>query len=174
MRACRLLEGDAQLHAGEVGTEAEVVAAAEGEVLVRLAVEVDDVGGELGVVVVGGAQHERDAVALLDLHVVDVGPGRPGGHHHHRREPAQQLLDGGRDERRIVDEPLPLLGVGGEVLDHAVERGRDGVEPTAAEQVADAEQLRLVEGRPSMVAWTIFDSSVSSGSASRSAMRSRK
>ena len=82
----QLLEGDAQLHAGEVGAEAEVVAAAEGEVLVRLAVEVDDVGGELGLVVVGGAEHEGDAVALLDLDVVErdvlrrrrAGPPSPG------------------------------------------------------------------------------------------------
>ena len=64
---------------------------------------------------------------------------------HHRGEPAQQLLDGGGDAARVVDEPLPLLGVGGEVLDHAVEGGRHRVEPAEQEQVADAEQLGLVE-----------------------------
>ena len=44
-------------------------------------------------------------------------------------------------ERRVVDELLPLLGVLGEVGEHAVERRGDGVEPGEEEQVADVDDV---------------------------------
>src|SRR2546430_13382639 len=56
----QLLEGDAQLEASQVSTEAEVVATAEGHVLVGVAAEVDVGVGELVLVQVGGAQHESE------------------------------------------------------------------------------------------------------------------
>ena len=65
---------------------------------------------------------------------------------HHRRLPAQQLLDGRGDERRVVDDLLPVLGVLGEEAEHAVERRRDGVEPGDEEQEADVEDL--LAGQP--------------------------
>ncbi len=71
--------------------------------------------------------------------------GRHSGHTHDRRLPAQQFLDRGRDLGRVVDELAPVLGMGGEKREHAVERGRDRVEARDQEQEADVEDLGAAE-----------------------------
>src|SRR5438067_12169016 len=63
-----LVERHPQLEPGEVRTEAQVVASAEGEVSVGVTREVDLGSAELVFVVVGGAEHEVDRVAGLELH----------------------------------------------------------------------------------------------------------
>jgi hypothetical protein len=126
-----------------------MVATAEGQVLVRIAVEVHLVGLELRVVGVGRAEHEAHAVAGVDLDVVQSDVlGRSTRHDHDRCQPAQHLLYGGGDAGRIRDELLTMVGVLRQEGDHAVQRRRHGVEPAEQEQVADTEQLRLGERLP--------------------------
>ena len=123
--------------------EATVDAAAEGDVAVDLAVEAHLVGvGELGLVGVGRSDHDHDLVAGLDRAAVELGvlDGHPGDTHD-RRLPAQQLLDGVGDERRVLDQLAPVVGVLGQEREHAVERGRDGVEAGDEEQEADVQDV---------------------------------
>ena len=70
--------------------------------------------------------------------------GDPGDAHD-RRLPAQELLDGVRDELGVLDELAPLLGVLGQEGEHAVERGRDRVEPGDEEEEADVEDVLAAE-----------------------------
>ena len=57
------------------------------------------------------------------------------------RLPAQQLLDGVRDDVGVLDELAPVLGVLRQEGEHAVERGRDRVEPGDEEEEADVEDV---------------------------------
>ena len=88
------------------------------------------------------AEHGHDVVALVHGAAADLGVlHRDADDGHHRRLPAQQLLDRGGDDRRVVDDLLPVLGVLDEEAEHAVERRGDGVEPGDEEQEADVEDL---------------------------------
>ena len=66
--------------------------------------------------------------------------GHPGDAHD-RGLPAQQLLDGVGDERGVLDELAPVLGVLGQEGEHAVERGGDRVEAGDQEEEADVEDV---------------------------------
>ena len=109
-----LAHGRLDLGAGEAGAEAEVLtAAAEGDVLVRGARHVEDVRvlEHLLVAVGGGVVHD-DLVALLDRHAADLGVAGGGAPEVvDRRAPAEHLLHAGVPERRVLAEPLRLVGV---------------------------------------------------------------
>ena len=71
--AVPLLERDAQLPPGQVGAEAAVGAGAEGDVVVRGAVEVDVVAaGEVLLVTAGRRQREVDDLAGLERAAVEL------------------------------------------------------------------------------------------------------
>ena len=76
---------------------------------------------------------------------LDVRGGDPG-HRGHRGLPPQELLDGRRDDRRVVDDPPTLVGVLGQVGDEALEGVGHRVQPGQDEQEADADDL--VHGQP--------------------------
>ena len=104
-RRSELLEHHADLQAGEVGAEAEVrAAAAEGDVLVRRAPDVEaERVVEHVLVAVGRDVEDDDLVAFGDA------PGRGSRCRAvavrrkcmHRRRPAEHLLDGDGHERRV-------------------------------------------------------------------------
>src|SRR5262245_3265138 len=101
--APELLEGDARLEAGERGAEAEVHAAAEGEVLARVAAQVEAVGvREDALVAVRRADQQQHLVALPDLLAVEAGVARGRPRHELRRVVVPQRLPrpGGADARR--------------------------------------------------------------------------
>jgi hypothetical protein len=81
-------------------------------------------------------------VALLHGTAGDLGVGdRSTDDAHDRRLPAEHLLDRGRDELGILDDLAAVVGVLGQVGEHAVEGGGDGVEAGDEEQEADVEDL---------------------------------
>ena len=119
-----------QLEPREVRAQAPVEAARERDVPVGGAVEVDDQRiVEALVVEVGGRPQHAQVIAGVDLLTADleVGGGDPTTPDDRRLDP-HQLLDRGRQQTRIVDHPLALVGVPGEPVDHARQRGGDGVE----------------------------------------------
>ena len=145
----QLGEDELQLHAGQVGAQAEVrTAAAERDVRVRVARDVEDerVVPHL-FVAVGGDVPDDDAVTGLDRPAPDLGvDGRGAAEVQHRRAPAQHLLD------RVVDaalgvllQQLELLRVGHERV-HAV-RGRvaGGLVARHREQQHEHVELELAE-----------------------------
>ena len=73
--------------------------------------------------------------AQLDVLLGDAN--HPGD----RGLPPQELLDGRRDQRLVLDQPAPPLGVGGEVDEEALQRGAHRVEPRDQEEEADVEDL---------------------------------
>ena len=104
----------ADLHAGQVGAQAEVgAAAAEGHVVVGGPADVEPVGvGEHRLVPVGRDVPEHDLVPFGELLIADghVGDGlaaemHDGGH------VSQHLLHGGGEERPVRPEALPLVRV---------------------------------------------------------------
>ena len=63
-------------------------------------------------VAVGGGVVHDDLVALLDRHAADLGVAGGGAPEVvDRRAPAEHLLHAGVPERRVVAEPLRLVGV---------------------------------------------------------------
>src|SRR3954471_11650280 len=88
-----LLDGDAHLHAGQVGPGAAVDAHAERHVAVELAIDDDLVGPlERVRVAVGGGEAQQDAVAFVHRAAGDLGVGGGDAGHGHRRVRPQQLL----------------------------------------------------------------------------------
>lgn len=70
-------EDGAELPAGEVGAEAEVLAVAEGDMGVRVAADIEAVGvGELALVSVGRGVPEDDGVAGVDVLALQLDIGR--------------------------------------------------------------------------------------------------
>ena len=122
-----LFERDAPFEAGERGAEAEVDAEAEREVLADLAVDVEPVAVRVApVVAVRRADEEQHDAAFghrlaVELHVARrrTRPTCGAG-----RLEAQQLLDRVRDERRILDELAPLVGVLGQHLAGPADQAR--------------------------------------------------
>ena len=109
----QLLEGDPHLHLGQVRAHAVVDAAGpERHVRVRRAADVEPVGLlEDRLVAVARDEPGRDLVAGLDLRLGQLGvDGRGAAEVVHGRGPAQHLLGGGLAERRIVAQPLELVG----------------------------------------------------------------
>ena len=109
-----LLDGDLQLHAGQVRAEAAVDADAEREVPVALAVDArprrDPRTSRVAVAGREGQQHPlagRDGARRRPR-----PPRRPSRAIVTGRVGPQELLDGGRDELGLVDQPLPV-GRGG-------------------------------------------------------------
>ena len=102
------------LHAGQVGAEAEVGAAtAERYVVVGRARDVEGVGiGEHGLVPVGRGMPEHDLVPLLECLPPEFGVGHHGAAEvHHGRDEAQHLLDRTREEAAVLAQLFPLLGM---------------------------------------------------------------
>src|SRR5438552_3292406 len=117
------LEGDAQLHPGQVRSGAAVDAEAEGGVAVDLAVDDHLVGPvEGGGVPVGGREREQHELVGLHrtavpVHVLFDEPG-----HGHGGVGAEQLLHGDWKQLGLGNEPLPVGRRSGQVPD----RGADG------------------------------------------------
>ena len=141
--AVPLAQHDAELAPGEVRTEAAVHAPTERQVTVHLTIEPHlERVGELGGVDVGRTDAHAHHVARLHRTTRDLGVfGAEARHAGHRRLPAQQLFDRGRDDRRVVDDLLPMRWVLGQVRERTRERVGDGVEPGEQEQEADVEDL---------------------------------
>src|SRR5207244_9580229 len=108
----QLLEHDLDLEPREVRPQAEVVAEAEGEVLVRRSADVEPVRVREDVLVpVGRAVPEGHLVVLTDRLAVELRVVRHrAAEVHEGRDPAEHLLDGGVEERGIVREACPLVG----------------------------------------------------------------
>ena len=107
-----LANGDAELEAGEVRSEAAVDPSAEAEVAVDLTVELDDVGSFVDALVrVRGADQAHDLVARLEgaateFEVLGDDPRDEGD----RGFEAQELLDRRRDDRRVLHDAATVLG----------------------------------------------------------------
>ncbi len=121
------VEHDPDLHAGQVGPQAEVgTPATEGHVVVGGPPDVERVRiGEDRLVPVGRDVPEDDLVPFGDLLVADhhVGGGCPA-EVHDRGDVAQHLLDRGGQERPVGLQALPLLGM--------VEEGHHGARDEVA------------------------------------------
>ena len=94
--------------------------------------------GEVGLVAVGGRVEQEELVALRELRAVEVDVARNGARHVlHRTDPAQHLFDRRREQRPILPEPLPLLGVRQELV------GAAAHDVTGGLVAADQDQERL-------------------------------
>lgn len=103
---------DPQLDSCEVGPDASVHTCAERDVLVHRAPEVHHVGIGVQVrVVVRDCQQDTDPFTFSDRAAADLRRtgGDPGDGRHRRVEP-QELLDGTRDELRVVGELALMVG----------------------------------------------------------------
>ncbi len=132
-----------ELHPREVRAEAPVEAARERDVALRCAIEVD---GERVVesvaVEVGRGPAHGELVARLDLLARDleVGSGVATAGDDRRLVP-HELLDGGGEQRRVVEQALLLVGMARQPVDHARERRGDGVEAGEHEEERDVDDV---------------------------------
>ena len=144
MRSCHSSQRHRELHAREVRAEAAVRAAAEGEVAVALALEVD----ALGVAELARRRRSRRRSA--------ASPARPSRARRRRSSTSCFTTRGtamtGVSQRSssstasgissgFVDDAAALLGVRGEVRHVAAERRGHGVEAGEQQQEADVEDL---------------------------------
>jgi hypothetical protein len=106
-RARSLFQRDARLEPGQRRAQTEVQAEPGGDVVARVAVEVEGVGrGPATLVAVGGGEEERDLPARLQAPAVELDVARERARHHvRRRVEAQHLLDRARHQRRLGDQP---------------------------------------------------------------------
>ena len=144
-----LLQRDAALQPGQRRAQAVVGADTEGQVLAVLAVDVENVavGRELAVVAVGRAdEHHHHAALGHRLAVVLDVAGDVAGHVRRGRLEAQQLLDGLRDQRRVLDELAALVGVFGQNLAGPADQPRGGLVARAGDHVEVDEQF--LAGQP--------------------------
>ena len=125
-----------------------MVAVAEGDVPVRLAVEHARVRvGELAGVAVGGGVGEGDDLALLDVLAVQLHVlGRVAAEHLDRGEEAQELVDRARDQRRLGEQPRADARLLGEELGRHRHRARRRL--VARHQHHDPEAADLEVGEP--------------------------
>ncbi len=128
--------------------DAHVRAVAEGDVLVRPAVDPECVGivEHLGVAV-GRLVQQHQPVTLLDLASVQrVILGGLPGELLDRGRPAQRLVEQVRDERKIILDPLELVGMQRELLKRSRERARRRVVTGGGDrdEPAVGEPLRIV------------------------------
>jgi hypothetical protein len=106
-------KGDAALEAGERRASAIMVAVPEGEVMIRLAGDIETVRfGEVTVVAIGCSQHGQDEVAAADrlaaaFHVF----GGNAAHELHGAVVPQELFDSHGNRPEVVPKPLQLVGV---------------------------------------------------------------
>ena len=108
----QLVDHDPSFQASQRHAQAEVRAVAEAEHVVDLATHVEGVGiREVALVAVRGSrEHHQDAVGGDDLAVeLGVGDDVAGDVVRRRLEP-QDLVHRVRDERRVVDQALALVG----------------------------------------------------------------
>jgi acetyl-CoA C-acetyltransferase len=128
-------EGFLELGASQVDAQAEVHAGAERQqagVAVGGDVEVLAVGFPVGAL---GADRDDGAGREQHIAVLDVGLADPRGERGDRLE-AEHLLDGPRDQLRVVSEPSPLAGVQGKQAQRVGELALRGVD-AALQDVSD-------------------------------------
>ena len=138
-----LVQGDPPFEPGQRGTQTEVDAVAEGEVVPDPAVDVEAVGlVELALVAVRrGVQQQHDAV-LGDSPAVVLDVGRQdAGLDGRRRLVAEELLDGVGDEAAVLDQLAALVGVVGEDLSGPADQTGGGLVAGPGEQAAVAQYL---------------------------------
>ncbi len=75
---------------------------------------------------------------------IGVLPGHPG-HTCDRSLPAQELLDGCRDDGRVLDDLPALVGILGQKGEEALQRVGNRVEAGDEKQEADAEDLVIAQ-----------------------------
>ena len=121
----------------------------EREDAARLAVHVEPVAvGETAVVAIGGGQDAdehasrgNDLPLELDVFQGEAGHLRPG------RFVAEDLLDGIRDERRVLDQVAALVGMIGEDLGRPANELGGGLVPRTRQQRDEREDLLAVRRR---------------------------
>src|SRR5215472_10732069 len=140
-------QGNLALHASKRRSDAEVDAEAERHVAIVGAGEVEPVGiGEMAGVPVGRADGGNDHASAWDLAAADLNvsigdPCRPLD----RAVVSQKLLDGGRDERRIVLELCHLVGMLEQGQRAIADQVHRGLVTSDEEEQAHGEQLTLVQ-----------------------------
>ena len=101
------------------------------------------------VVGVRRSEKEHDLLAGVDRAAAHLDVlCRHAGDRRHRALPAQQLLDRRRDDLRVLDQLAAMLGLLGQVGEHAVERVGHRVEAGDHEQEADVQDLVVGELLP--------------------------
>ena len=107
------LEQGAALEARQVGTQAKVLAVAEGHVLLVLAIDVEDVRVlEDCLIPIGARVVHQQLVPLANLLATQLRvPERRASHVDRRRLDAQHLLDGGRNQRGVRAQALHHFGM---------------------------------------------------------------
>jgi hypothetical protein len=143
-----LLDDEADLEAGQVRPDAAVDAGPEGHVPVFPPTEIHDLrirpGGRVSL---GRAQVTEDPLAFANRHTRQLEvPSRGANQSRGRCADAKELLDGRRDERRLLNEQPPLIGVARQVGERECQRGRDGVQASEHEQGGNIEYLLAAEG----------------------------
>src|SRR5581483_8242161 len=130
------LEGDAELEAGEVGAEAAVDAETEGDVAVLRAVEDDPVGvGERQEDLVPGL---KDVAVEFDFFDDEAGHGDGG-------VGPEEFFGGGGEEPGMLDEPVAVVGMTGEMPEAGADGAPSGVDPGEEQDPQRAEDVRFAE-----------------------------
>lgn len=150
-RCQQLLHDDLQFQPGELRAGAHMDAAAGKEIGGRIAVEAEFIGvAERFFVAVGRGPDQRDPFVGLDPAAADLH--RPRRHPpvgDERRMHAQYLVDGGRQQARVVAK-LPLdLRVRRQIMREDAYAGRDGAELSDRPVAQDADDLVMAE-RPAV------------------------
>ena len=142
--------GHPQFDAGQVRAEAAVDTAAEGEMGIGVAQQVDGVDAGVGGVSVLAAPMSSMTCspARIGQPSTSTSSAKHPGDGGHGTLPAQQLLDGRRDHRLVRRHLTAVLGFLGEIAEDAVEGVGHRVEPGDDEEEADVEDLLVGELHP--------------------------
>ena len=143
----RLLQGDLRLEPGQRRAEAAVHALAEAQVAEPAAGDVEPVRiGEAALVAVRGAVDQHHPAAGRDGHAVQGDlAGGGAADQLQRGSETDRLLDGVRDERRLVPQQRALVRVLGEQLEQGSGEPCGALHPAEEQHHHQAEDLR---GRP--------------------------
>ncbi len=170
-----LANGDAELEAGEVRSQAAVDPPAEAEVAVDVTLELDDVCSFVDTLVrVRGADQAHDLVACLEGAATQFDVlGDDARDEGDRGFEAQELLDCRWEYRRVFHDAAAELGLPSKPGVEARETVGDGIESGHDHELADAEELLFAQGLASIWALTRCVRRSSRGTRRRSAMSRR-
>ena len=143
-----LLERDAQVEPGEVGSRAAMGSGSEREVAIARARRVEGRGGvELVRVAVGRRPVDHDLFTLLDLPAADLRVAHGGATDRDERWfEAQQLFDRAGQELGSTAEDIGDVGLSGEADHDLAERAGRCLQPSEDEELDHPDDLLVGDG----------------------------